>query len=362
MVLELGMGHIFISYSHKDTEYAHLLAEDLQSKGFGVWIDARLDYGSQWPLEIQKQLDACEAFIILMSPRSFASEWVQSEVQRAKRKLKPIFPLLLEGDEPWLSMESTQYYDVRSGGLPDARFYSALKRVVSTDQASSTLQFPKVTAPAKPVPERPKSNPGKGIAIGVIGALAALFLLCVVALVGIRILFFTQSPSSPDQTYDNSGTIDSSAIATVAPTAVLDSVPAVTEAPFVPKPQPVVVLKDYIISQCCNSVGQRSDSLDYTLNINTVDTLQVEFKSTDPNACSDVFLHILVDGDELYTTGAIGPVSGNDTSGLIDLSSSISGGEHTLTISPEGIPGGCNQSGILGGWGGTLTVGVSLYP
>jgi TIR domain-containing protein len=138
---DIHMGHIFISYSHKDADYAHRFAETLQASGFGVWIDERLDYGSQWPLEIQKQLDACDAFIIIMTPRSFSSEWVQSELQRAKRKLKPILPLLLEGDEPWLSLESTQCYDVHAGIFPDIRFYSALKRVISVSQDDQTLRL-----------------------------------------------------------------------------------------------------------------------------------------------------------------------------------------------------------------------------
>src|SRR5215212_11978363 len=125
------MGHIFISYSHKDTKYAHELAASLQNMGFETWIDERLDYGSQWPQELQKQLDSCSAFILIMSRHSYASEWVQSELQRAKRKLKPVFPLLLEGDEPWLSVESTQYYDVRGKLLPDDRFHSDLKQVTS---------------------------------------------------------------------------------------------------------------------------------------------------------------------------------------------------------------------------------------
>src|SRR5512133_694353 len=124
------MGHIFISYSHKDSEYAHRLADSLQSQGFDVWIDARLDYGSHWPVELQKQLDSCDAFILIMSPHSYDSEWVQSELQRAKRKLKPIFPLLLDGDETWLSVESTQYYDVRQGRVPDAKFFSDISNVV----------------------------------------------------------------------------------------------------------------------------------------------------------------------------------------------------------------------------------------
>lgn len=128
------MSHVFISYDHTDTGYAHTLADALQARGFEVWIGERLDYGAQWPVEIQKQLDACGAFILVMSPRAFTSEWVQSELQRAKRKLKPIFPILLEGDEPWLSVESTQYYDVRDGSLPDERFYSAIERVVSRNK------------------------------------------------------------------------------------------------------------------------------------------------------------------------------------------------------------------------------------
>ena len=130
------MGHIFISYSHDDTAYAHALADNLQNMGFEAWIDERLDYGAQWPQELQKQLDSCSAFILIMTPRSYASEWVQSELQRAKRKLKPIFPLLLEGDEPWLSVESTQYYDVRGEVHPDAEFYSDLKKAMNSAPAS----------------------------------------------------------------------------------------------------------------------------------------------------------------------------------------------------------------------------------
>ena len=134
------MGHIFISYSHKDMDYAYRLTETLQASGFQTWIDTRLDYGSQWPREIQKRLDSCDAFILLMTPRSFDSDWVQSELQRAKRKGRPIFPLLLEGDETWLSVESTQFYDVRGGKFPDARFFSALKQAVAVGSQDRTLQ------------------------------------------------------------------------------------------------------------------------------------------------------------------------------------------------------------------------------
>lgn len=136
------MGHIFISYSHKDTGYAHLIADTLTGKGFEVWIDERLDYGSQWPHEIQKQLDSCSAFILIMSPRSYSSEWVQSELQRAKRKQKTIFPLLLEGEETWLSVESTQYFDVRNGNIPDGKFFNALWNAAQSSGGYQPQTFP----------------------------------------------------------------------------------------------------------------------------------------------------------------------------------------------------------------------------
>ncbi len=169
------MGSIFISYSHKDTDYAHKLANTLQSIGLDVWIDERLDYGSQWPTEIQKQLDACSAFIVIMGPRSFASEWVQSELQRAKRKLKSVFPLLLEGDEPWLSVESTQYYDVRKGILPDDKFFSAIQRVVSSEPG--VVAVPASEAKKYPGAKKPKLKTVYLLAIvGVIVAISVVFL------------------------------------------------------------------------------------------------------------------------------------------------------------------------------------------
>ncbi len=148
------------------------MADVLLARGFEVWIDARLDYGSQWPHEIQKQLDNCSAFIVIMSPRSYASEWVQSELQRAKRKLKPVFPLLLEGDEPWLSVESTQFYDVRGGKLPDERFFSAIEQVAFRGQ-------PAVGTPAGGSQNASASRPPAvitGYALPIIGVVVIIIL------------------------------------------------------------------------------------------------------------------------------------------------------------------------------------------
>ena len=130
------MGHIFISYSHKDKVYVHRLQEALQDEGFDVWIDDRIDYGTRWPKVIQDQLDACDAFIVVVSENSYELEWVQNEVARAKRKGKPFFSLLLNGDL-WLSVEVTQYVDVRNRKLPPPKFYERLAKFTLRNIVSS---------------------------------------------------------------------------------------------------------------------------------------------------------------------------------------------------------------------------------
>jgi len=130
------MGNIFISYSHRDSKYVRKLENALKQEGFTVWVDGRIDYGADWPIEIQRHLDECEAFIVIESNNSFKSRWVQNEVSRAQRINKPIFPLLLSGDR-WLSLESTQEVNVKKGKLPPQEFYGRLSHIATRKQLDS---------------------------------------------------------------------------------------------------------------------------------------------------------------------------------------------------------------------------------
>ncbi|MFZ5819420.1 MAG: SUMF1/EgtB/PvdO family nonheme iron enzyme [Chloroflexota bacterium] len=167
------MSHIFISYSHKDKKYVEKLEAKLLEEGFNVWIDHRVDYGTKWPVEIQKALDECDAFVLVVTKNAFESEWVQNEVARAKRKGKPFFPLLLQGDT-WLSVEATQYVDVTDGSLPPHKFYERLEKVTLKNKIEKTAQPPQ-TIKTK-VSQKPNLSQN---AVRVIGALivglAAIF-------------------------------------------------------------------------------------------------------------------------------------------------------------------------------------------
>lgn len=121
------MPHIFISYSKQDRNYARQLADHLLSLGFDVWIDDRIDFGEDWELAIFDAIDQCAAFIVVMTPDSYASKWVRRECHHAEKRKKSEFPILLKGEEfPRYGLN--QYVDVRSGILPPDDFYNRLAK------------------------------------------------------------------------------------------------------------------------------------------------------------------------------------------------------------------------------------------
>ena len=154
----------------------------------------------------------------------------------------------------------------------------------------------------------------------------------------------------------------------VPPTAAPTAVPP-TEVPPPPPtkvptlPPPAVADNAYSVSVCCGPTGtQVSSALDYSIPIDTIDLLQLIFETA--GGCSDVQLHIFLDGSEIYTSNFSGPITGNTSTGWLNLGP-MSPGSHTLILRPEGRstgqPGDCN-SGTLGGWAGTVQVKTNYYP
>jgi DNA-binding response OmpR family regulator len=122
---EPAAGHVFVSYSHRDGDFTHKLAEEMERHQIPVWIDDRIDYGTRWPHVIQEKIDSCKAFVLIMSDNARASDWVNNELTYAIGKGKKVFPLLLKG-ETWLAVASIQYVNVRNRKLPDESFYKTL--------------------------------------------------------------------------------------------------------------------------------------------------------------------------------------------------------------------------------------------
>ena len=124
------MSFIFISYAREDITYVSELINYLKNEhNLPVWFDTEIRGGGQWMIDLEEKVDQCKVFLIVLSPRSYASSYVRSELASAldKKNRKPVFPLLLEG-EIWNTIRSWQTYDVRGGKKPPLSFFEDLRK------------------------------------------------------------------------------------------------------------------------------------------------------------------------------------------------------------------------------------------
>ncbi len=172
------LSHVFISYAREDQPYTRKLAEGLRQRGFEVWMDDRIDFGDRWWQTIVQAIRASAAIVVVMTPDSEQSEWVEREILLAQHERKPIFPLLLRGHGIPL-LVTTHYANVTGGWMPPDDFYERLEREVRPQRDEE------VVAPVAPEPtvhkERVWSWQQLRLPLAVVALLAIGLLVGVVA-------------------------------------------------------------------------------------------------------------------------------------------------------------------------------------
>ena len=109
------MARYFISYSRSDQAFALRFAQDLKTAGVEVWVD-QLDIpiGQNWDRSVEAAVRDCEGFVIILSPRSAASEHVADEVAGALEDHKHIIPILIEKCTILVRLARLQFIDATS--------------------------------------------------------------------------------------------------------------------------------------------------------------------------------------------------------------------------------------------------------
>jgi hypothetical protein len=87
---------------------------------------------------IEKALEDCRTFVVIMSRAASVSTWVKKELAQAEQLKKPIRPVLLEGERPWLSLSSIQFFDGRSKPLPSVSFFERIAADLCVDLKTAT--------------------------------------------------------------------------------------------------------------------------------------------------------------------------------------------------------------------------------
>ena len=86
---------VFLSYSRRDLDFIEKLASDLKDAGIDVWYDlSGLDGGAPWRNAIEKAIRATDVVVVVLSPDSVNSQWVEREYLFASNHGKRIIPVL----------------------------------------------------------------------------------------------------------------------------------------------------------------------------------------------------------------------------------------------------------------------------
>ena len=116
------MARIFLSYARDDVDAAKELAGCISDAGHDVWWDRHLHGGSRFAAEIDRALKDAEAVVVLWSPVSIESAWVQDEAAEGRDSGR-LVPVSLQSAKPPLGFRQFQTIDLRGWdgtGTPDA--------------------------------------------------------------------------------------------------------------------------------------------------------------------------------------------------------------------------------------------------
>lgn len=90
------MTHVFISYSHSDTEYLKQIVDYLTNNNIAIWYDANLEGGDDWRDEITIAIDEAFAMLIVISENAMHSHYCTYEWSYGMGTGMPIIPLIFE--------------------------------------------------------------------------------------------------------------------------------------------------------------------------------------------------------------------------------------------------------------------------
>ena len=147
------MARIFLSYARDDADAAKQLAACISERGHEVWWDRHLHAGSRFAAEIDKALKNSEAVVVMWSPSSIDSAWVQDEAAEGRDSGR-LVPVSLAGAKPPLGFRQFQTIELGrwdGTGSPEAMddLLEAISRTCGTVQSEAARSSKKAAEPQR---------------------------------------------------------------------------------------------------------------------------------------------------------------------------------------------------------------------
>lgn len=141
---------VFISYKRSDRARIAPIADYLRAAGLQVWLDARLEAGETFDVEITRNLRAAKVVLVCWSKDSVESQWVRAEATEG-REAGTLVAVMLEACRPYPPFNLIHMEDLSTWRGQDD--HAAFSRVMGTIARKAGR------ADLVPTPESPKRKP-----------------------------------------------------------------------------------------------------------------------------------------------------------------------------------------------------------
>jgi hypothetical protein len=117
----------FLSYHSGDADWVETLKTALESKGIRVWIDSeQIRPGDLFPGALARAIGSVRCVVLVLSPGSVASAWVEEEFNLALARRCRVIPTLIDDVEPPGFIQGRSWVDFRDS----EQFAAGLDQVV----------------------------------------------------------------------------------------------------------------------------------------------------------------------------------------------------------------------------------------
>ena len=154
------MADVFVSYSRSDRARVAPLVAAIEAKGWSVWWDPAIDAGQQFDDQIDAELQAANAVLVVWTPTSVASRWVRGEARDAAER-GILVPVRFEDARLPIDVRAIQTTDLDKWGedpasAPFQDLLRSLSAVIKRQRARQAVKSATNAAQAGPVLSPPR--------------------------------------------------------------------------------------------------------------------------------------------------------------------------------------------------------------
>ncbi|MDE2024233.1 MAG: TIR domain-containing protein [Gammaproteobacteria bacterium] len=160
------MADVFISYARADKARVAPLVAAIEAKGWSVWWDPEISPGQEFDDQIDAEIDAAKAVLVVWTPTSVASRWVRGEAREAAERgiLVPVRfeQARLPMDVRAIHTTDLDEWDEDAASVHAQEFLRALAAMIARSQGGKSAK------PGSGTSASPPAGATKRFAIGVL--------------------------------------------------------------------------------------------------------------------------------------------------------------------------------------------------